>query len=187
MAAIQNDSLPPEESWLPGRLLGPVALHYSDSLHVVFADADVYPVGILLHLTARFRDLPTRDAQREIGRQVSAFHYAPADHEGPHLRYHPLDAQGQQQPPQPDGTVLEDALPSAHRGSGRLWHLGYWIACDVASAAPLEYILDWPAQAVHNTFGFTQEQIDEARSAACQLWPADDDGDGQDSMHIAVT
>jgi hypothetical protein len=171
MAAIQNDTLPPEESWLPGRLLGPVVLHASDSLHVVFTDADVYPVGILLHLTARYRDLPTLDAQREIGRQVMAFHHAPADHDGPHLRYHPLDAQGQKQPPQPDGTVLEDALPSAHRGGGRIWYLGYWIACDVPVAAPLEYVLDWPAQAVRSTFGFAQEQVDQARSAARQLWP----------------
>jgi hypothetical protein len=176
MTATQNLSLPPEESWLPGRLLGPVVLHDSDVLHVVFADGDVYPVGILMHLTARFRDVRTLEAQREVGRQVSAFHHAPADHDGPHLRYHPLDAQGQKRAPQPDGTVLEDAFPWAHRGGRGIWRLGFWIACDVTSAAPLEYVLDWPAQAVHSAFGFTQEQIDEAWRAARQLWPAYDDG-----------
>jgi hypothetical protein len=31
-------------------------------LHLVFADADVYPIGILMHLTARFRHLPTLEA-----------------------------------------------------------------------------------------------------------------------------
>ncbi len=92
------------------------------------------------------------------------------------MRYHPLDAQGQKQAPQPDGTVMEDALPWAHRGGGGIWRLGFWVACDVTSSAPLEYVLDWPAQAVHSVFGFTQDQMDEARRAARQLWPADDDG-----------
>jgi hypothetical protein len=174
VTATENVSLPPEESWLPGRLLGPV-VYDSDLLHVLVEDAHVYPVGILMHLTARFRDLPTLDAQREVGRQVSAFHHAPADHDGPHLRYHPLDAQGQKQAPQPDGTVLEDALPWAHRGGGRIWRLGFWIACDVASAAPLQYVLDWPAQAIHSAFGFTRKQIDQAADAARQLWPAHDE------------
>jgi hypothetical protein len=175
MTAIQNVSFPPEESWLPGRLLGPVVLHDSDLLHVLVKDADVYPVGILMHLTARFRDLPTLDAQREVGRQVSAFHYDTAGHDGPHLRYRRRDVQGQGQAAQPDDTVLGDAFPWAHRGGRRIWRLGYWIACDVASAAPLHYVLDWPAQAVHSAFDFSQEQIDQAGDAARQLWPADDD------------
>jgi hypothetical protein len=164
---------PPEESWLPGRLLGPVVLYGSDSPHVVFSDADVYPVGILMHLIARFRDLPTREAQQEVRRQVSAFHQAPADHDGPRLRYRRRDAQGQAA--HRDVAGLEDAFPWAHRGAQRIWRLGYWIACDVSGAAPLEYVLDWPAQAVHSVFGFTQDQIDESRRAARQLWPADDD------------
>ncbi|HSR85715.1 MAG TPA: hypothetical protein VLM11_16200 [Streptosporangiaceae bacterium] len=176
MTTTQNLSLPPEESWLPGRLLGPVVLYDSDVLHVVFADGDVYPVGILMHLTARFHDVRTLRAQREVGRQVSAFHHAPADHDGPHLRYRRRDAQGQGQAAQRDDTGLEDAFPWAHRGGRGIWRLGFWIACDVTGAAPLEYVLDWPAQAVHSAFGFTQEQIDEARRAARQLWPAYADG-----------
>jgi hypothetical protein len=173
MTASQNLILPPEESWLPGRLLGPVGLHDSDSLHVVFADADVYPVGILLHLTARFRDLPTLEAQREVSQQVNAFHHAPADHDGPHLRYCRRDGQGHAA--QPDDTHLEDAFPWAHRGGRRIWRVGFWIACDVPVAAPLEYVFDWPAQSVHSVFGFTREQIDEALRAARQLWPDGDD------------
>jgi len=165
-------SLPPEESWLPDRIFGPVVLHSSDRLHVSFADADVYPAGILLHITARFRDLPTLDAQREVSRQVSAFHHAPADHDGPHLRYRPRGTQ--------EHAGLEDTFPWAHRGAQRLWRLGYWIACDIA---PLEYVLDWPAQAVHSEFSFTQEQVDEALGVARQLWPIYDDV--QDHIHIA--
>jgi hypothetical protein len=38
---------PPEEDWLPGRLLGPV-LYDPSQLRVAFEDAHVYPVGILL-------------------------------------------------------------------------------------------------------------------------------------------
>ena len=155
MKRIKEQVLPPEESWLPGQLLGPVVLHHSDSLHVVFTHADVYPEGILLHVTARFRELESREARQEVGRQISAFHYAPADHEGPHLRY------------QPDGI---DALPEAHHGGGRIWHLGYWIASDVA---PLEYVFEWPAQEARSEFGFTREQVDEARRAARQLWPTE--------------
>lgn len=59
MTGNQLISLPPEESWLPGHLLGPVVLHESESLHVLVEDAEVYPLGILIHVTARFRSLPT--------------------------------------------------------------------------------------------------------------------------------
>jgi hypothetical protein len=160
-------TLPPEEDWLPGRLLGSVVLHDSSRLNVVFDHADVYSVGILLHLTARFRDLRTLEAQREVGEQVMAFHHA-ADHDGPHLRY---EVDGQ----------LADALPWAHGGAQRLWRIGFWIARD---AIPLEYELDWPAKAVRSAFSFTQEQIDEALSAARQLWPTQ--GDGHDGIRIAT-
>ena len=82
MTADQLTSLPPEETWLPGHLLGPVVLHQSESLHVLLEDAGVYPVGILVHVTARFRSLRTRQAQLEVRDQVSAFHYDAAGHAG---------------------------------------------------------------------------------------------------------
>jgi hypothetical protein len=166
MTANQLISLPPE-TWLPGHLLGPVVLHESEFLHVLVDDAEIYPVGILVHVTARFRSLPTLQAQREVGGQVSAFHYDAVGHRGPHLRYHHRD---EQHPTQPPAAELGDAFPWAHRGGGRIWRLGFWIVCEAASAAPLDYELDWPAQQLRSTFHVSQDQIDEALRAARQLW-----------------
>jgi len=174
MTADELTSLPPEESWLPGHLHGPVVLHESESLHVLVEDAEVYPVGILVHVTARFRSLPTLQAQREVRDQVSAFHYDPAGHRGPHLRYHARDEQHRTQPPDPE---LADAFPWAHRSGGRLCRLGFWIPCEVTNAAPLDYELDWPAQQLRSPFHVSQDQIDQARRAARQLWPVDDPPD----------
>jgi hypothetical protein len=174
MTADQLTSLPPEESWLPGHLLGPVVLHESESLHVLVEDAEVYPVGILVRVTARFRSLPTLQAQRDVGEQVSAFHYDAAGHHGPHLRYHRRDEQHRAQPLDPE---LADAFPWAHRGGGRLWRLGFWIPIEVANAAPLDYELDWPAQQLRSAFHFSQDQIDEASRSARQLWLIDDPPD----------
>lgn len=171
MTANQLASRPPEESWLPGHLRGPVVLHESESLHVLVEDAEVYPVGILVHVTARFRSLPTREAQRDVGDQVSAFHYDPAGHQGPHLRYHRRDEQDRTQPLDPG---LADARPWAQRGGGRVWRLGFWISCEIPDAAPLDYELHWPAQQVRSTFHFSQDQIDDARRGSRQLWPIDD-------------
>jgi hypothetical protein len=53
---------------------------------------------------------------------------------------------------------------------------------EAANAAPLDYELDWPAQQVHTTFHFSQDQIDEAWRAARQLW----NDDQQDNTHRAV-
>jgi hypothetical protein len=174
MTADQLISLPPDETWLPGHLLGPVVLHESESLHVLVEDAEVYPVGILVRITARFRSLPTLQAQREVGGQVSAFHYDPAGHHGPHLRYHRRDEEHRAQPLDPE---LADAFPWAHRGGGRLWRLGFWIACAVPNAAPLDYELDWPAQQLRSTFHVSQDQIDDAMRAARQLWIDDQPDD----------
>jgi hypothetical protein len=167
MTADQLISLPPEETWLPGHILGPVVLHESESLHVLLEDAGAYPAGILVHVTARFRSLRTRQAQLEVRDQVTAFHHDPAGHRGPHLRYHPRGGQHPAQPPDPE---LADAFPWAHRSAGRLCRLGFWIPCEVADAAPLDYELDWPAQQLRNTFHVSQDQIDEAMRAARQLW-----------------
>jgi hypothetical protein len=174
MTADQLTSLPPEETWLPGHILGPVVLHESQSLHVLVEDAGVYPVGILVHVTARFRSLPTRQAQREVGDQVSAFHHDAIGHRGPHLRYHRRDGQHRTQPLDPE---LVDAFPWAHRGGGRIWRLGFWIPCEATNAAPLDYELDWPAQQLRSTFHFSQDQIDEAMRAARQLWIDDQQDD----------
>lgn len=178
MTADQLTSLPPQETWLPG-LLGPVVLHESESLHVLVEDAEVYHVGILVHVTARFRSLPTRQAQREVGDQVMSFHNDAVGHRGPHLRYHPRDGQQQTQPPDAE---LADAYPWAHGGGSRLWRLGFWIPFEAANAAPLDYELDWPAQQVRTTFHLSQDQIDEAWRAARQLW----NDDQQDNTHRAV-
>ena len=48
--------------------------------------------------------------------------------------------------------------------------LGFWIPCEAADAAPLDYELDWPAQQLRSTFHVSQDQIDEAMRAARQLW-----------------
>lgn len=164
----QETALPPEEDWLPGRLLGRVVLQESDQLCVAFEDADLYPMGILLRLSARFRELPTLEAQREAAGQVMAFHRG-ADHDGPHLRY------------MSDGRTA-DALPWAHGGAQRLWRMGFWIACD---EAPLDYELDWPSQSIRTAFSLIREQLIEAQSEARQLWPAG--GHHPGSIRIAVS
>jgi hypothetical protein len=179
MTANPLISLPPE-TWLPGHLLDRVVLHESESLHVLVEDVEVYPVGILVRITARFRSLPTLQAQREVGDQVGAFHYDAVGHRGPHLRYRRRDAEHPTQPPEPE---LGDAFPWTHHGGGRIWRLGFWIACEAASAAPLDYELDWAAQQLRGTFHVSQDQIDEALRAARQLW-FDDQQDA--TMRIAT-
>jgi hypothetical protein len=180
MSAEFDDDLPPEESWLPGRLLGGVVLHDDGTVHVVFDDADVYPSGLVIRLVARFRTSPPVEAMygarsegewllaRQASRsdraeQLGAFRQGP-DHTGPHLRF------ASEQTSEPS-TETAEGLPWAFRGDDWLWRLPYWIPVDLTSPPDLALRLDWPAQAIDARFHLSHDQLQRASSAARQLWP----------------
>lgn len=178
---LQLPPLPPEAAWIPGRLLESVVLHDSSTLHVRLDDGDVYPVGVLLRLSARFRSVRTLWEQREVLRQMGAFHQDPAGHDGPHLRY-ALHSEGG--PPLAAGATSRDAHPWAHRGAQGFLRLNFWLDFDTGSKSRLQCILDWSAQGISAAFSFPPHQIDLARQQARRLW--NDEGSPDDQYTVAL-
>ena len=70
---------------------------------------------------------------------------------------------------QPSDPELAVGFPGPTAAIAALPASGFWIPCEAADAAPLDYELRWPARA-QRLFHVSQDQIDEAMRAARQLW-----------------
>ncbi|BCW42455.1 hypothetical protein StoSoilB3_39900 [Arthrobacter sp. StoSoilB3] len=142
-------------NWLPGFVAGRGSILLNGagcSLNF----AEVYPFGLWVQISVRFRGPLTLEQQRDIDRQVGAYlRNSPA--EGPLLT---IDQ---------DGSGRSTAEIVTHEGHNNFWTISFWVDHKVAAGA-LSVVFTWTGQDIEMTFSVTGEDVDSALSTATELW-----------------
>jgi hypothetical protein len=118
--------------------------------------AEVYPFGLWVQMSVRFKGPLTLEQQRDIDRQVGAY-----------LRNSP--AEGPQLAVDQDSSGCSTAEIVMHEGHNNFWTISFWVDHDVAAGA-LSVVFTWTDQDIETTFSVTGEDVDSALSEATELW-----------------
>ena len=118
--------------------------------------AEVYPFGLWVQMSVRFKGPLTLEQQREINRQVGAY-----------LRNSP--AEDPQLTVDQENSGRSTAEIVTHEGHNNFWTISFWADHDVAAGA-LSMVFSWTDQDIETTFSVTGEDIETALTDATELW-----------------
>ena len=118
--------------------------------------AEVYPFGLWVQMSVRFKGPLTLERQRDINHQVGAY-----------LRNSP--AEGPQLTVTQENSGRSTAEVVTHEGHNNFWTISFWVDHDVTAGA-LSMVFIWTDQDIETTFSVTGEDIETALSAATELW-----------------
>lgn len=151
----------PPHHWLPGLIAGRAFLAPGGPA-VTLDYGEVYPFGIMVQISVRFRGPLGLQQQRAISDQGSAYLW-----NKPALS--------------PQLTVEQDHLGPApsrilrHQGRSEFWSISYWLDQEIAPSA-LSMTFRWPEQDINCGFPVPGEEISRALDQATELWSPDPDG-----------
>ncbi len=130
-----------------------------EDLHLVVETIEVYPKVIIVRIVARFRSLPTREAQRAVAEQVTEYLRAPNDHDGPRVAVSRATS------------ATMGTYPWGQAGGGGLWRLSFIAAVDVHDDQFADLTFSWPAQRVDTVFvRVPGNALAQAAARITELW-----------------
>jgi hypothetical protein len=144
--------------WLPGLIAGQGSVHPSGAA-CTLDFGEVYPSGVLVQISVRFRGPLTRDQQHEIYTQVDSYH-----RNTPTL--------GPQLVMEQEGASAVSAEVFTTQGNTTMWTITYWFDQQV-EPAQLTLVVTWPEQGLESLFVISRVNVDQAIRQAAQLWVPD--------------
>ena len=148
------------QHWFPGLIGGQGVIRPSGAA-CTLNYAEVYPFGLMAHISVRFRGPLALDVQRELSQQSDSY-----------LWNKPVVG--------PQLTLEQEAgaLPAevvTHEGHHSFWTITFWFDQEITGSA-LSMTSSWPEQGIECAFPVAGEDIGAALEEATELWSPDPEG-----------